>query len=49
MFIKADKNQNGEIERDEFDTLIEFTAEDVRSSGFVPLMTEIFSNDINKM
>lgn len=39
MFYLSDENQNGEIERNEFDTLIEYTAEDVRNSGFVPLMS----------
>jgi len=48
-FKLADKDGNGTIEENEFDTLIEYTAEDARRHGFVPSLEVLFDGKIDKI
>jgi len=48
-FKEADIDNSGTIEDNEFDTLIEYTAEDARRLGFVPSLETLFNGDIDKI
>jgi len=48
-FEASDENNDQEIQREEFDTLIEYTAEEARRNGFVPTLQTMFGGDINKV
>merc|ERR1739845_337150 len=48
-FKQSAEKSEEEIAREEFDTLIEYTAEDARRNGFVPTLQEMFNGDLNKV
>merc|ERR1712029_199108 len=45
-FQQADKDHSNTIEREEFDTLVEYTAEDARRHGFVPSLQQLYDGDV---
>lgn len=48
-FQQADKDHSNTIEREEFDTLVEYTAEDARRHGFVPSLQQLYDGDVQKI
>lgn len=48
-FEASDENNDEEIQREEFDTLIEYTAEEPRRNGFVPSLATMFQGDLKKV
>jgi len=49
IFKNSDVNNDEEIQREEFDTLVEYTAEEPRRCGFVPTLTQMFSGNLTKV
>jgi len=49
IFKASDENNDEEIQREEFDTLVEYTAEEPRRHGFVPTLATMFSGNLAKI